>query len=372
MVIPPVWKCAFYRFILSFQATKPKRMKRLTLCSLFLFGLLFLSGAQTAQYAVVRQNGTTFICPSWDSAYAVALDGDYIYLPAVYLSGPITVDKRLFIYGAGFYPDSTSATGHSYVNSHIYVLGGASNGRLEGVRTGSQIYLGGANKLTNYTITNCHIGGTLVFSGDYVDTLPEFISVLQSIIGTHCTSELSAGAKNNYFAKNIFRNGLSNFDNCTFVNNLFLQNTLYLGCYINNSVFANNIFLHENPFYHTSCLNNCNNAFYNNLKYLTDVFIIYNCSNAAEEGNISVGNIDSIFVSYVAPYGYADDMHLKPTCSGNDAGTDGTDVGIYGTNNPTPEGWVPSNPHIYFKQIDGETGSDGTLHIRVGVRTEDD
>ena len=65
---------------------------------------------------------------------------------------------------------------------------------------------------------------------------------------------------------------------------------------------------------------------------------------------------------------YAYDFHLKPNSLWAAVGNNGTAVGIYGTNSPTPIGWVPSNPHIYFKQVQGQTSADGRLQINFKVR----
>ena len=45
----------------------------------------FLSSAhsQAGQFAVVKPNGTTQVYTSWTSAYAGAVEGDYIYLPGI-------------------------------------------------------------------------------------------------------------------------------------------------------------------------------------------------------------------------------------------------------------------------------------------------
>ena len=56
-------------------------MKKLVF--ILLTGILFVNdlNAQAPQFAVVRPDGTTYICPSWDSAYNKANNGDNIYLP---------------------------------------------------------------------------------------------------------------------------------------------------------------------------------------------------------------------------------------------------------------------------------------------------
>ena len=85
-------------------------MKRLIL-SIFTLVIFFTGFAQMPQFAVVRPDGTTYICPTFDSAYVKALDDDYIYLPGTVIAGNKTLSKRLTLIGAGHYPDSTAYTG---------------------------------------------------------------------------------------------------------------------------------------------------------------------------------------------------------------------------------------------------------------------
>ena len=118
-------------------------------------------------------------------------------------------------------------------------------------------------------------------------------------------------------------------------------------------------------------VNYCSNTFYNNILIGAPKFNNGCGFNMTEANTISLSSPGEVFISYTAGTGYPflDNYHLKNTCVGKNAGTDGTDVGIYGTSQPTSEGWVPSNPHIYFKQIDSQTGTNGTLKIQVKVRT---
>ena len=151
---------------------------------------------------------------------------------------------------------------------------------------------------------------------------------------------------------------------------IFLGLGFILNQSVTNTLFQNNIFVVSQPINTSGNSNICYNSYHNNLKIGSSDFIENpTCPNQGESDNLAVPDIDSIFIAYPNNgFNYTNNYHLKPTCPGVGAGTDGTDLGIYGTNNPTPEGWIPSNPHIYFKQVDSETGPDGKLHIQVGVR----
>lgn len=343
------------------------------LALLFVISWLVVSStsAQTPQFAVVKPNGTSFVYSSWDLAYAGASNDDFIYLPGTTITTTITINKRIHVYGAGHFPDSTVATGKTNISGNLLVTSGASGGSIEGIRFFGYVSLGGVTKLQNYSLSKCYLPNALIFVNQNNDSVPEFCTVSENILSNIQSSNSSYSTKNNLFNKNVFLSStaVANTNLCLFSNNIFLNQSNVIYFMVTNSTFQNNIFLSANPVNLSGGNGNCYNSFLNNLKFLNSSFDdLPSCPNQAEENNISVSSIDSIFISYISSWDYEDNLHLTSSCPGVGAGTDGTDVGIYGTNNPTPTGWVPRNPHIYFKQVDSETGSDGKLHIQVGVR----
>ena len=345
----------------------------LLLFVLLIFGLKVHS--QTGQFAVVKPNGMSQVFSTWASAYAGAVDGDFIYLPGIEISGTITIDKQLHIYGAGHHPDSTTATGETVMTGPLNILGHASNGSIEGIKINSATVVGGNYKLNAYTIKRCFFKG-ISFSSSTSDSLPENILVTESIITyapTGSTGFSGGNSDNNLFTKNIFYYYLTNFKYSTFKNNIFLSSNPANNIFVLNNIthcnIDNNIFIVSDP--SSFSAGNCYNTYVNNLKITNPDFLGSELCPASQANNVFVPNIDDIFITLIGvghSYNYVNDYHLKPTCPGVGAGTDGTDVGIYGTINPTVEGWIPSNPHIFFKQVDPETGPDGKLHIQVGVR----
>jgi hypothetical protein len=67
----------------------------------------------------------------------------------------------------------------------------------------------------------------------------------------------------------------------------------------------------------------------------------------------------------------AADYHLKDACSGKNAGTDGTDVGIYGTSVPFKENRLPSIPNFSLKAISPETDATGKLPVNIVVDAQE-
>ena len=68
---------------------------------------------------------------------------------------------------------------------------------------------------------------------------------------------------------------------------------------------------------------------------------------------------------------YTYNLHLRPNSPLHNAGTDGTDIGIYGGLFPWKEGSVPFNPHIQTKTIGNITDGNGNLQINIKVKAQD-
>lgn len=347
-------------------------MRSLFLLSNFIF-LSILAKSQAPQFAVVRPDGTTYICPTWDSAYNRANSGDYIYLPGgIINTTTVTISKKIFIYGAGHHPDSTITTTVSTIQGDCRIVKGADEGSVEGVNfTGNITFGTGINNLNRanvqyYTIKRCrtnyiYFNGSSYSSTAAPDSLPSNIMIIENIFGSSLAT--FGYCINNNFSKNLITSSVQALQYCSFNNNIFLVNA---GTPIPlvNCNFSNNIFCSNTTF------NQCGSNFYNNLKVGSSNFLS-GCSpgDGSQSGNISVSSVSDIFIFYNGSgFLYTDNYHLKPTCPGINAGTDGTDVGIYGTTLPTAEGWVPSNPHIYFKQVAPQTNSNGQLPVQFKVR----
>lgn len=323
--------------------------------------------AQSPQFAVVKPNGTTQIYSSWANAYNAAVNDDYIYLPGVGISGAIVINKRIHIYGSGHHPDSTSATSKTVFTGPIEIYGGANGGSIEGILNTGSINIGyNGTKVSNYTIKYCNISNSINLGISSADSLPEYITITSNVLSS-LGNNYSNSSNNILIEKNVIRGSIARISNSLFKNNIFLL-TSSIFSNVSNSNIENNIFIYGNPVPPES--SNCFNSFFNNLKVgNADFTESGGCPILAESGNLFVTNYNEIFISYENNgFDYNDNYHLKPSCPGVGAGTDGTDLGIYGTSNPTSEGWVPSNPHIYLKDIDPSTGPDGKLHIEVGVR----
>lgn len=349
-------------------------MRSSFLLSILVF-LSILVRSQAPQFAVVRPDGTTYICPSWDSAYNKAVNGDNIYLPPGIFNLDLIIDKKLFIYGAGHHPDSTNATGVTQFRSAI-ILKNAALGLLEGIKfdycdayyNGFSILFGTNNnnaKVINYQIKRCFVQCIQIGTNSIsLDSLAENIHLTENVITSFFDGK---GSRNHMFEKNIINGGISNIKFSEIRNSVFLSSgSNFIST--ENTTIKNNVFVTSNQI---SAPNYCGNIYTNNLKLNSSSICgcTQNCINVGQ-GFINVASVNEIFNSYSGgSFLYSDNYYLKPTCPGINAGTDGTDVGIYGTISPTAEGWVPSNPHIYFKQVAPNTNGNGQLPVQFKVRT---
>lgn len=185
--------------------------------------------------------------------------------------------------------------------------------------------------------------------------------------------------ENIYIINNIFGslnpggryvNSTTNAD----LSSVFVRNNLFLGSpqhnifnEVTNMVIENNIFYAANPQGATGA------AFNNNITYL-------NANNVIPgPNNIGSGNLVDVnpqFVSYPPLGGAFDWSHnynLQPGSPGKNAGTDGTDIGIYGGMAPFEVG---ANPYIpQMMEVNMPSGSSvpagGTLNVQFKARKQD-
>jgi cytoskeletal protein CcmA (bactofilin family) len=311
---------------------------------------------QSPQFAVVRPNGTTYICPTFDSAYIKALDDDYIYLPGTVMAGNKTIAKRLTLIGAGYYPDSTVYTGKTRFTGSFTI---EKKCTIEGVE------FDGSITLTNTTMASASSFirikcGSLILGGAndiFIDGC-----VITSIDGStgmvsNCTTASNVFIKNSvlYIIEKIL---YSSIKNCLFAGSngaftyLRMTNTSFSNCFFRGLYTIEWAF---NPVCFSIVGNSCNN-----------------CINPIAPGQNNYANSQSDTLLVNSPNGsffdYAYNYHLKPNSPYLTAGDDGTQIGIYGGSSPYKEGAVPSNPHIYFKQVAPATNNNGQLQIQFKVR----
>lgn len=334
------------------------------------------TGLHSQSLIAVEHQGTSSFYQNLDTAMYYAADGDIVYLPAASynLSGTFRINHGVHIVGAGCNIDSSAATGITFFNGNLIIVSGADTGSIEGVYLNGNIVFGtglGDQTVNMFSIKRCNFYDIFLSYNGGAVTASSNLLITENII----RNQIYGGyAQQVLVSKNIINSTVSFFNgNVLFENNVFL----YPGC--SNYQFAGNvssITAKNNVFYSGYCnyyeayqltTTNAGNTFLNNL-------FPGNCG--IQPGNISSGNIftggDSIFVYQTGnAWDPLHDYHLQLTCPGKNAGTDGTDIGLYGTASPKKEGEIPYNPHIQSKAIQSSTNAQGEIEVNIKVQAQD-
>jgi hypothetical protein len=312
--------------------------------------------AQTPQFAVVRPDGTTYICPTFDSALIKAVDDDFIYLPGIQIAGTKSITKRLTIFGTGHYPDSTLATGKSQFVNDILL---ANKCNFEGFEV-SSIHVINANASQSSFIRIKASALNFAGSDNHLINGCAIYSVTGRDASGNC-GESSGCLINSSIINNVQAMSNSNFNNCVFMGNI----SIYTYMATTNSNFNNCIFkgLYNFSWYTTtSCFPLVGNTS-NHCIWQTSI-------NVPGINNLINNSPDTIMINATnTQFQYAFNYHLKPNSPYLSAGNDGQQIGLYGGASPYKEGAVPSNPHIYYKAVSNASTSDGKLQIQFKVRT---
>jgi hypothetical protein len=147
-------------------------------------------------------------------------------------------------------------------------------------------------------------------------------------------------------------------------NNIFLGGDdagAYRVFYVTNQcVIRNNIFYRNILDFPQSTSNQFQNNLFTNTPSLSNNTFIGNFFNVAAA---------DIFQSYDnSGFTYTHNFHLKTPAAY--AGTDATQVGLYGSAKPWKEGSMPLNPHIQTKTIAENTNADGKIQVQVKVTAQ--
>ena len=320
---------------------------------------------------------------SLQSALNAAQVGDTVHVtPSPSSYGNIIIDKRLTVYGGGINPDkdrfARSIVGTITFASNTLFQTNASGTVISGLQESAATFSGGA--LSNIVIERCWFnGGSIrISSGSSVDSLRIRNCIINIVDGLDVLS-FTGRASNLVISNSIFYNfqsgglgGISVDNNTVISNNTFIAtvNTNRLTFErITDCIVANNIFYGVMP---TGRLSPARNVFNNNLTFGT------NANGLPPDGATGVDNIvgqSPLFENF--PLSGSDgisfgwDFNLKLGSPAIGAGSDGTDIGIYGGGNPF-DSWphvLPSIPLIQVFNASSVVRQGGNLNVKVKARS---
>jgi hypothetical protein len=304
------------------------------------------------------------------TAITAAVNGDTLYLPGgpiMPTASDITVNKAVHIIGAGHYPDSTAATGRTIITT-LRFLTGCGGGSIQGCSV-TNLYIGYAasQNITAFSVTRCLIDLFRIGS-DNISTIDN-INVTDNIF----TGDfyINNSYPNVLISRNIFNDGGRSGQGLFIKNNIFYDNVGYSSYGVfegfNSCVFENNVII---PFGNTTMNINSSNS-----QYIRNYFVfpsITSWGSNAQQNSLLGQTLPLTFENVTGnAFNYNYNYHLKATSPGKNYGTDGTDVGIYGTIAPYKDGAVPFNPHIMTRNISGQTTPQGILNVNISVSAQD-
>ena len=331
---------------------------------LFITGFSFSQTANAQKLTALVSNGVTTMYGSasqFTDAYNAATTGDTIYLPGGPIA-PVTIDKSIAIYGAGYHPDSTQATSATYLTSGIVFNQNADSASITGVEVNGSITTSYNHKVDYLVISRCDVKSINIYGN--ASTPCTHVTIKECVIRGGIGL---SGATYSNISNNIVETTVSDGSNNAIYNNIFLYNratvnytVYYLFSRVNNSHIANNIIFEEHAL--SSCNTNTleNNIFRNTPSGGTNIFI----------GNYYNVDLSTVFVNQTGnTFDFAHDYNLVSPATYQ--GFDATEVGIYGGLHPFKDGGLPNNPHVQTKDIAIQTDSNGDLHIEIKVAAQD-
>jgi hypothetical protein len=340
-----------------------------------------------ATISLDHPDGTSAVYGDLQSALQASEDGDFLYLPGgTFTFGGDTLKKSITIVGAGHYPDSTLATNQTIVTGSVLIGNGAAHLHLEGLYIGGDILLTHSStnfqRADNVVIRRCNFSGLTSYGSVYSQNEDD----INFSRNWQITQNVIRGDINFAYLKafnlhaNIVNGHVYNaFWGGTITNNAFLYTSQsdrvfadVRYCTVKDNIFYTDweIAYPGYACYAPAC--GCwGNSFLYNL-FLADPshfppgIAIANVSNL-----FSVPGYD-IFQSYTSGgFNYNSNFMLASGSPGHNAGSDGNDIGLYGSNDPYKVSAVPFNPHISYKNIGTNTTPDGMLNVHIKVSSQE-
>ena len=298
------------------------------------------------------------------AAINAATDGDTIYIhPSPINYGSFSVSKSLVFIGPGHHPEYTDGMGATITD--ILLSNGSSGSKFNGLIL-DQIECNVWAQSHNIEVSNSFFPKYQAIGGAYGDNSGSDNWLIQGNVfieligcGSCKLIDIKTGSTNpnsNWIIRNNYIQSKGSQNNTTLFGNLnstiIVENNIFIHRNTNEifdddvvgGEFRNNIFWITNNAFTDITVNANNVVFTNNLTYHSDGTL------TTLPGTNNIDNADPQFISIPASnplWDYANNYMLMATSPGHNAGTDGTDIGIYGTNFPfRMEGYPQDFPRL--------------------------
>ena len=344
----------------------------------FIIAGLLCGGVAKAQLQriVLQGDGAPQVFTTVEAAVAAAQPDDKLYFSGGTFTAPaaLTISVPLHFIGAGTSPDSAAVTNPTIIGTvtgNIILTTGASGSTFTGIRfsaAGDLQYGTSAadDDPTGVVFERCSFDGRVVVhnstdNGTSSTVFNECVlrSNLYGLQGTlvsltRCVLDYQQGTGAEVSG---FDGGALTMDHCIGLGTRIGNST---NCIISNSIFTRT----TAPFWQSNGMVLTNNL-------LVSSALVSNMTPGSAVGNVLGVAATDIFISEDnTDFDWYDDLRLQPTSVGVGMATDGTDVGIYGTNSPFKPGGVPYNPHFRSAVIAPATNPNGDLPVNIRVAAQ--
>jgi hypothetical protein len=311
------------------------------LYSLILFWLTVTTKLYATVWTVDNNSGVSAQFTNVQSAISASSSGDTIYIQGSLTSyANFTFDKKLYFFGAGYSPLVGNPTTLTNVTGTI----GCSGSSFEGFAIKESFSMNDSAisiKNNEFLGLGTNPGGTLNCS--FILVAQSSIVINNIFIGNSIIS-FSGTVLNGIISNNIFNRSICNCNSCgnfgcilygNSTSGLLITNNLFLNDvgtaplrFINNCIISNNIFFGTSPCGYSSDLNG--NQFSNNIAFGS---VNDNIPLGINTGTGNFISVDPLFINVPSGnfnFNIVYDYHLQNNSIGKNAGTDGTDIGIFG------------------------------------------
>ncbi|MGC9332440.1 MAG: hypothetical protein ACP5DZ_11300 [Bacteroidales bacterium] len=300
-------------------------------------------------------------------AYALAENGDTLYLSGGGFTAPAGFEKGLKIFGAGIHPDSTAATYITQISGIVDIKNGADGLYFEGIQFAHYINENYSHVVNDVSFVRCKFDSNVDFgNGGTPSTLRTNYAFIQSVFVNRLDLD---GVTNSLITNCIFNERLYHSSSNSIKNSSFLYSPSSASYDIitnsNTNVISNCIFHTITPYLIDGASNTVQNCV---TQHATPGF----GSTPIDVNNYKEIDLSTVFISLpTEPFSFDDNYHLTSSAETTYLGDDGTQAGVYGGLFPLKEGFVPQNPHISTKTISSGTDSNGFLNVDVEVNAQD-
>ncbi|MFP4093848.1 MAG: hypothetical protein ACLFUB_05155 [Cyclobacteriaceae bacterium] len=364
-----------------------------------LFFLILFTGLEVALAKVITVDnnaGTSADYASLSEAVTAASNGDSIYVHASQIAyGNLNLNKSLAILGPGHYPETNPAG--TAILGDITLLTGSSGSIFSGLSVSSiSVSTNSSVQVHDILIENnlfrrasAIIGASQASGGNSDNWIIRgnvFLNLNRcggcTVIAVGNDVQLNTANENWFIYNNLIdvRGNIYIFNNinatATINHNIIITtatNNAY-GLFIGNSndrnsgvSLSNNIFISTSPDNFDLARGCSNCSFTNNLTYHPVSTLV----DLPGTGNLNNTDPEFVNVPESFAWSYEHDFNVTDSSPANNAGTDGTDLGIYGGTafQFTKFGYPQGMPYVEFFQVNNPQLQEGeNLNISIRAR----